>query len=111
MLDLILLILRNLYSNVYIDPAIQCTLYHPSVGKYFKTFDIIAALYYFQKPTTNYFDPINQLTGISSISPNKLQSRKCPLNLFWNKLRGHFLDCSLFGLMLLIPVNWLIGSK
>jgi putative transposase len=31
--------------------------------------------------------------------------------LVWNKLRGHFVDCSLFGLMLLIPVNWLIGSK
>src|SRR5665647_3581066 len=28
------------------------------------------------------------------------------LNLFWNRLRGHFVDCSLFGLMLLIPVNY-----
>src|SRR5674476_622769 len=66
----------------------KCTLYYPSVRKYLKTFDIIAALYYFQKPTTNYFDPINQLTGISSISPNKLQSTKCPLNLFQNKFRN-----------------------
>ena len=33
------------------------------------------------------------------------------LNLFWNKLREHFLDYSLFGLMLVIQVNWLIGSK
>ncbi len=32
-------------------------------------------------------------------------------NLFWNKLRGHFLDCSLFGLTLVILVNWLIESK
>ena len=31
--------------------------------------------------------------------------------MFWNKLKEHSLDCNLFGLMLLILVNWLIGSK
>lgn len=33
------------------------------------------------------------------------------LNLFWKQLRGDFLDWNLFGLMLVILVNWLIGSK
>src|SRR5665647_501782 len=84
MLDLILLIVIFTQTSISTQPS-KCTLYYPSVRKYLKTFDIIAALYYFQKPTTNYFDPINQLTGISSISPNKLQSTKCPLNLFQNK--------------------------
>src|SRR5664280_582664 len=85
MLDFILSIFRNLYSTFDNDPAIQMYSLPPSVRKYLKTFDVIAALYDFQHPTTNYFDPINQLTGISSISPYKLQSRKCPLNLFQNK--------------------------
>lgn len=75
MLDLILSILRNLYSNGDNDPAIQMYLYNPSVRKHLKIFDVIAKLYDFQYPTTNYCNPINQLTGITSISPNKLQSR------------------------------------
>ena len=59
MLDLIPTIRRNLYSNGDIDPAIQMYALTPSVRKYFKAFDAIAALYYFQYPTTNYYDPIN----------------------------------------------------
>src|SRR5664280_2065831 len=82
-------------TSISTQPS-KCTLYHLSVGKYFKTFDVITALYDFQHPPTNYFDPINQLTGISSISPNKLQSRKCPLNVFQNKFSSiSILDLSL----------------
>ena len=31
--------------------------------------------------------------------------------LVLEQVKGTFVDCGLFGLMLLIPVNWLIGSK
>ncbi len=59
---------------VPVEPP-EGSLHHPAPRHYFETADVVVALHDLERPVAGVFCPLDQLTPVAAISPDKLEVR------------------------------------